>query len=74
MLIDGIKDKFEELIINYYLFDKQENNNAGKRVRRNAQDLRRMLKDLREEISTVAQARTKERKEIRESAKKETNA
>ena len=39
--------KFDELLKNLSVFTEKQNNSAGTRVRKNAQDMKKLLQDLR---------------------------
>lgn len=48
-----LNDKVKELLVNYKKFTEKNNNSAGSRTRKNAQELKKLLQELR--VSVLAQ-------------------
>jgi len=52
-LEQNLNDKVKELLSNYKKFTEKNNNSAGSRTRKNAQELKKLLQELR--VSVLAQ-------------------
>lgn len=67
-LEQNLNDKVKELLVNYKKFTEKNNNSAGSRTRKNAQELKKLLQELR--VSVLAQQKEnkskKSKKELSE--------
>jgi len=72
-LEQNLNDKVKELLVNYKKFTEKNNNSAGSRTRKNAQELKKLLQELR--VSVLAQQKEnkskKSKKELSEGSDEE---
>tara|TARA_B100001250_G_scaffold305996_1_gene267886 strand:- start:74 stop:313 length:240 start_codon:yes stop_codon:yes gene_type:complete len=65
----NLNNKVQELLVNYKKFTEKNNNSAGSRTRKNAQELKKMLQDLR--VSVLTQQKEKKGNKDKKKQKKE---
>ena len=63
----NLNDKVKELLVNYKKFTEKNNNSAGSRTRKNAQELKKLLQELR--VSVLAQQKDNKNKKTKKNKK-----
>mgnify|MGYP003984733705 CR=1 FL=1 len=66
-LEQNLNDKVKELLVNYKKFTEKNNNSAGSRTRKNAQELKKLLQELR--VYVLAQQKENKGKKSKKSKK-----
>ena len=66
-LEQNLNDKVKELLVNYKKFTEKNNNSAGSRTRKNAQELKKLLQELR--VSVLAQQKENKGQKSKKSKK-----
>ena len=66
-LEQNLNDKVKELLVNYKKFTEKNNNSAGSRTRKNAQELKKLLQELR--VYVLAQQTENKGKKSKKSKK-----
>lgn len=66
-LEQNLNDKVKELLGNYKKFTEKNNNSAGSRTRKNAQELKKLLQELR--VSVLAQQKENKGQKSKKSKK-----
>ena len=63
----NLNEKVQELLVNYKKFTEKNNNSAGSRTRKNAQELKKLLQELR--VSVLTQQKDNKSKKTKKNKK-----